>query len=123
MEAAPDKLMDELRAVIADAEELLKVTADQGGAKVAEVRARTEESLRAARARLEDAGHRQIASRAGVGSDRVSRMAICRNWEAEYATRSGQTLLAANQVREHPWTAVGIAAGIGLIVGILVGRK
>lgn len=88
MEAAPDKLMDELRAVIADAEELLKVTADQGGAKVAEVRARTEESLRAARARLEDAGRK-----------------------------------LDDQVREHPWTAVGIAAGIGLIVGILVGRK
>ena len=88
MEAAPDKLMDELRAVIADAEELLKVTADQGGAKVAEVRARTEESLRAARARLEDAGRK-----------------------------------LDDQVREHPWTAVGIAAAIGLIVGILVGRK
>ncbi len=88
MEIAPDKLMDELRAVIADAEELLKVTADQGGAKVAEVRARTEESLRAARARLEDAGRK-----------------------------------LDDQVREHPWTAVGIAAGIGLIVGILVGRK
>ncbi len=88
MEAAPNKLMDELRAVIADAEELLRVTADQGGAKVEEVRARTEESLRAARARLGDAGQK-----------------------------------LDEQVRENPWTAVGIAAGVGLLVGILLGRK
>jgi len=88
MEASSDKLMDELRAVIADAEELLRVTADQGGAKVEEVRARTEESLRVARARMQDAGR-----------------------------------LLDDQVREHPWTAVGIAAGVGLIVGILLGRK
>ena len=28
-----------------------------------------------------------------------------------------------SQVRENPWAAVGIAAGIGLIVGILMARK
>ena len=88
MEASPDKVMDELRAVISDAEELLRVTADQGGAKVEEVRARTEESLRAARARMQDAGRK-----------------------------------LDDQVREHPWTAVGIAAGVGLLVGILLARK
>jgi len=27
------------------------------------------------------------------------------------------------QVREHPWTAVGVAAGVGLVLGILLGRK
>jgi len=26
-------------------------------------------------------------------------------------------------VRENPWAAVGIAAGIGLVVGILMARK
>jgi len=80
--------MDELRSVIADAEELLRVTADQGGAKVQEVRERAEESLRAAREHVQGTG-RELDS----------------------------------QVREHPWAAVGIAAGIGLIVGILMARK
>jgi len=88
MESVSDNLLDDLRAVIAGAEELLRATADQGGAKVEEVRARTEETLRAARARLEDTGRR-----------------------------------LDDQVREHPWTAVGVAAGIGLIVGVLLGRK
>ena len=27
------------------------------------------------------------------------------------------------QVRAHPWTAVGIAAGVGLVLGILLARK
>jgi ElaB/YqjD/DUF883 family membrane-anchored ribosome-binding protein len=80
--------MDELRAVLADAEELLRVTADQAGPKVQEARARAEESLRAAREHLKGAG-------------------------AELDM----------QVRAHPWAAVGIAAGIGLIAGILLSRK
>jgi ElaB/YqjD/DUF883 family membrane-anchored ribosome-binding protein len=87
MEAA-DKMMDELRAVIADAEELLRATADNAGPKVQEVRARAEESLRQAREHLGSAG-RELDS----------------------------------QVRANPWAAVGIAAGIGLIVGVLLTRK
>jgi ElaB/YqjD/DUF883 family membrane-anchored ribosome-binding protein len=48
--------MDELRNVIADAEELLRATADQAGPKVQEVRERAEESLRSAREHLQGAG-------------------------------------------------------------------
>ena len=88
MEAPADRFMDELRNVIADAEDLLRATADQTGPKVQEVRARAEESLRNAREHLQGAG-KQLDS----------------------------------QVREHPWAAVGIAAGIGLVVGILMSRK
>ena len=88
MEAATDKLMSELRDVVAAAEELLKATAGEGGERVEEIRARTEESLRAARERLE-----------GVGS-RLN-----------------------DEVRAHPWAAVGIAAGVGIVLGILLGRK
>jgi ElaB/YqjD/DUF883 family membrane-anchored ribosome-binding protein len=87
META-DKMMDELRAVIADAEELLRATADNAGPKVQEVRARAEESLRQAREHLGSAG-RELDG----------------------------------QVRANPWAAVGIAAGIGLIVGVLLSRK
>jgi ElaB/YqjD/DUF883 family membrane-anchored ribosome-binding protein len=88
METPADRFMDELRSVMADAEELLRVTADQTGPKVQEVRARAEESLRNAREHLQGAGKQLDA-----------------------------------QVREHPWAAVGVAAGVGLIVGILLSRK
>jgi ElaB/YqjD/DUF883 family membrane-anchored ribosome-binding protein len=55
---------------------------------VEEIRARTEESLRAARERLEGVGGR-----------------------------------LNDEVRAHPWAAVGIAGGVGLVLGILLGRK
>ena len=83
-----DNMMEDLKAVIADAEELLRATADQAGPRIEEVRARAEDSLRAAREHLSGAG-------------------------AELDT----------QVRAHPWAAVGIAAGVGLIIGILLSRK
>jgi ElaB/YqjD/DUF883 family membrane-anchored ribosome-binding protein len=87
-EAAERNIMTDLKAVIADAEELLRATADQAGPKVQEVRERAEESLSAAREHLKDAG---------VEID--------------------------NQVRANPWAAVGIAAGVGLVIGILLSRK
>ncbi len=88
MDAGNDKLMDELRAVVAAAEELLGASASQGGERLEEVRARTEEALRAARSRLEGAG-RQLEE----------------------------------QVRRHPLPAVGIAAALGVVLGILISRK
>jgi ElaB/YqjD/DUF883 family membrane-anchored ribosome-binding protein len=83
-----DKLMQDLRVVVTDAEDLLKATAGQTGERIDKVRARAEESLVAARASLKKAG----------------------------------TQLDA-QVHENPWTAVGIAAGVGMVLGILLGRR
>lgn len=88
MESTENNLMTDLKAVIADAEELLRATADQAGPKVQEVRERAEESLRAAREHLK-----------GTGAELDS------------------------QVRANPWAAVGIAAGVGLVLGILLSRK
>src|SRR6185436_12580563 len=50
-----ENMMKDLRAVLAD-EEVLRATADEAGPKVQEVRARAEESLRAAREHLKSAG-------------------------------------------------------------------
>jgi ElaB/YqjD/DUF883 family membrane-anchored ribosome-binding protein len=30
---------------------------------------------------------------------------------------------ADDYVRENPWTAVGIAAGVGILIGVLINRK
>lgn len=90
-----DKLMADLRAVVRDAEELLQATAGQGSAQLKELRARAEESLGAARARLQEAGD-----------------------EARKAARD-----IDEQVHANPWAAVGIAAAAGLLLGMLLGRK
>ena len=94
-----DKLFKDMQAVVDDAESLLAATASQAGEKVQEVRARTRESLAAARERLSaiEKGARQKARAAVDGSN-------------EY-------------VHENPWTAVGIAAGAGLLVGFLLSRR
>jgi ElaB/YqjD/DUF883 family membrane-anchored ribosome-binding protein len=94
-----DKLMKDLRAVVVDTEELLKATAGQTGERIEKVRARAEESLRNARTRV------QVASQDVQAA-------------AQDAMRE-----VDSQVRQNPWTAVGVAAAIGLVMGILIGRK
>ena len=90
-----DQLMSDLRAVVRDAEELLRATAGQTSAQVDELRARAEASLGAARARLQEAGD-----------------------DARQAARE-----IDEQVRANPWAAVGIAAAAGLLLGMVLGRK
>jgi ElaB/YqjD/DUF883 family membrane-anchored ribosome-binding protein len=97
--AAREQLVTDMKAVISDAEELLKATAGAAGEKVAAVRARAEETLRSAKARL-----------AGLEDVVLDR--------AKDAGRA-----ADEYVREHPWGAVGIAAVAGLLVGVLLSRR
>lgn len=99
MDMTTDKLMQDLRAVVGNAEELLKATADQSGEQITRIRTRVEDSLRVARARMKDITHAAEA-------------------QALDAAREVNT-----QVQDHPWTAVGVAAGIGLVAGILLARK
>ena len=88
MEAASDKLMQELRDVVAAAEELLATAGSQNAERLREIRERAEIALRGARERLEGAGN-EIEER----------------------------------VRQHPFAALGIAAAVGLVIGILLARK
>jgi ElaB/YqjD/DUF883 family membrane-anchored ribosome-binding protein len=97
--AAMDKLTRDLRVVLDDAEELLKATAGQTGEKVQQLRARTEESLRGVRSRLESAGR---------DADRFARDAA-----ADLDAR----------MSGNPWAVACVAAGLGVVVGILLGRR
>jgi len=96
---SPEKLVSDMRAVIVDAEDLLKATASQSGEQIARIRARAEESLRTARSRIKDITDAAEAQAAATARE-VNR-----------------------QVHDNPWTAVGIAAGIGLVLGLVLGRK
>lgn len=98
-EVTKDQLIADFNVVVADAEALLKATANQGGEKLAEVRAKAEESLKVAKVRLLEAQDALIA----------------KSREAAKATDE--------YVHENPWNAIGVAVGIGLLMGFLMGRR
>jgi len=93
------KLMEDLRAVVADAEELLKATADQTGERIAAARGKAEESLKAAKARLDE------------------------QEDAVLAKTKAAAKATENYVRDNPWKAMGIVAVVGLVLGILAKRR
>jgi ElaB/YqjD/DUF883 family membrane-anchored ribosome-binding protein len=93
------KLVADLKVVVADAEELLRATASQAGEKVSAARVRIEASLAAAKVKLSEA----------------ERALLEKTKEAAKATD--------DFVHDHPWKAVGIAAGAGLLLGILISRR
>lgn len=98
-EAMKNRLIADFKVVVADAEALLRATANHGGAELAEVRAKAEASLAVVRGHLEDA---QAAL-------------LVKTREAAKATDA--------YLHENPWAAVSVAAGFGLIIGLLSGRR
>ena len=96
---AKEELAANLRRVISDAEDLLAATAGQTDGKMAELRARAKENLAVARDKLADAraAGRERARQAAAATD-------------EY-------------VRDNPWSSIGAAAAVGLLIGVLLGRR
>ena len=94
-----DKLMSDLRMVVADAEELLKLTAGEFNESTAGLRARMQERLTQAKHKLGDlqAAATEKALAAGRATD--------------------------DYVHENPWQAVGIGAGVGRLIGMLISRR
>jgi ElaB/YqjD/DUF883 family membrane-anchored ribosome-binding protein len=94
-----DRLRADLAAVVRDAEALIKASAEQGGAHVAEAQTKIRESLAAAKGRLLEA-------------ERIAR-------------RHGEDAVIATEeyVKRNPWQSVGIAAGVGLVLGVLLARR
>ncbi len=94
-----EKLIADFKDVVADAEELPRITAGQAGEKVAEIRGRAQQHLTVAKAKLAAAEDALIA-------------------RAKLAGRAADAY-----VHEHPWGSVGIAAGAGFLIGLLIGRR
>jgi len=97
--ASREKLVEDLKAMVTDAEALLKATAHQTGEKIAEVRAKAEESLKTAKVRIAEEGKEIVE-------------------KAKSAAKSTDEFVHA-----HPWKAVGIGALAGLVFGLLITRR
>jgi ElaB/YqjD/DUF883 family membrane-anchored ribosome-binding protein len=94
-----ERIAQDMKAVISDAEELLRATATQAGDQIAAARERIQDSLYRAKVKL--------AELEGVVLDSTREVARATD----------------DYVHDHPWRAVGIAAGVGLIVGLLIARR
>ncbi len=94
-----DRLMRDLGAVAADVDELVKSTAGNANEAIVEARKRIESSLGAAKENLENAR-------------------LCAIEEAKNVAQSTDAYL-----RENVWKAMGVAGGIGLMFGAIVGLK
>jgi ElaB/YqjD/DUF883 family membrane-anchored ribosome-binding protein len=94
-----DKLVSDLRVVISDTEELLRATAGAAGEKVGDLRERLAVRLRDTKERLVDL-----------------EVAVVDKTKA--AARATDDFVHAD-----PWKAVGVAAALGLALGVLIGRR
>jgi ElaB/YqjD/DUF883 family membrane-anchored ribosome-binding protein len=93
------KLREDLATVMRDAEALIRATAEQGGSAMNEARAKIRESLEGAKQRLKEA-------------------------EKRFELEGAEALRATDDyVRRNPWQAVGVAAGIGLVIGLLLSHR
>ena len=93
------KLVSDMKIVVSDAEEILRATAGVAGEKMVDLREQIADRLHDAKMRLADA-------------------------EAALVDRTKAAARATDDyVNDNPWQAVGIAAGVGLLLGIIIGRR
>lgn len=90
---------NEVNKALSGAEDMLAQAASSTGEKAAELRGRALEQLKALRARLDDARHTALR-------------------QSKLAARATD-----DYVHDHPWRAIGVAAGVGVLIGMLIGRR
>ena len=94
-EANMEKLVADLKILSRDAEAVLQATAGQAGEKMSELRSRLSTALDSAKATCHRIEEKAVAG--ATGADKA--------------------------IREHPYDSGGVAFGVGLLVGVLVGRR
>ena len=94
-----ERLVDEMSAVISDAEEMLKRAATETGDKARDLRSQVETNLLRAKLKLQEYE--------GEALD-----------HAKAAAR-----FTDDYVHDNPWRSIGIAAAVGLLVGLLMNRR
>lgn len=94
-----NQLMNGFKEVVLDAEALLAATADTADESMSEIRAKTEQSLNIAKNKMADL-HAFTLSK------------------AKAATKATD-----GYVHEHPWRSIGLAASVGVIIGLLIDRR
>jgi ElaB/YqjD/DUF883 family membrane-anchored ribosome-binding protein len=98
-ERSRDALVKDFADVLSEADALLKQATKESGDKANDLRAQVETKLRTAKLRLQD-----------MQDDAMDRAKATARMTDEY-------------VRDNPWQALGIAAAVGVLVGLLMSRR
>jgi len=97
--AEKERLLQDVRQVLSSTEDLLSTAGDEGSDKARALREKVAENLKLAKDRLHDA--EQVV----VGKAKVAAKAT------------------DQYVHDNPWKSIGIAAGVGLLLGVLISRR
>jgi ElaB/YqjD/DUF883 family membrane-anchored ribosome-binding protein len=94
-----EQLISEFKSLMADAEALIKATEDHPGDAIGAIRHKALETLAGAKESLADVEAKLLdkAKLAAQGAD--------------------------DFVHRNPWEAVGVAAGLGLLIGLFIRRR
>ena len=96
---ARERVLNDLRTLARDAENLLQATAGEVGEKAAAARSRLTIALERAKTTCAELQDRTVAA-------------------AKAAARKTDAV-----IREHPYHSIGVAFGLGVLIGVLVVRK
>lgn len=93
------RLMSELNQVLKDAEDFIKHSEEQASDSFHSTKQKLESTLKSAKAEI----------------DHLEDVVVRKSKEAAHH--------ADGYVRENPWKTAGVAAGVGLLIGLLISRN
>jgi ElaB/YqjD/DUF883 family membrane-anchored ribosome-binding protein len=99
MAISREKLVDDFSEMLTEAEDLMKRAANETGDRAKDLRTQVEAKLLAAKLRLQE-----------LQGDAVD--------QAKAAAR-----VTDDYVHDNPWQAIGAAAAIGFVVGLMMNRR
>ena len=94
-----ETIVEDFGTMINEAEDLLKRAGNESGEKARDLRSQVESKLLAAKLRLQE-----LQGQASEGARAAVRM-------------------TDDYVHDNPWQAIGVAAALGLLVGLLMNRR
>jgi ElaB/YqjD/DUF883 family membrane-anchored ribosome-binding protein len=98
-ERADDDLGEEIGNLVEAMEEVFAAASADSGEKISELKGQAEATARKAKAQLSTLEKRAVAKARKIAAD------------------------SDDYVHDNPWAAIGIGAGLGLLLGLVMGRK
>ena len=99
MNLSRETLLDDFSTMLSDAEDLLKRAGNETGERAKDLRTQVEAKLLAAKLRLQEMQGEAIDN-------------------AKAAAR-----VTDDYVHDNPWQAIGVAAAVGFVVGLMMNRR